>query len=124
MKRRLRPQGERIERGLRPKGERIERGLRPQGERVERDLRPQGERIERSLRPKGAATSQPRATPWVYENKHPSALKGRENGSHHEIAGPRCDALSGLVVVGICYPGRCPGLACFCPVGAPNGALA
>ena len=82
------------------------------------------------LRPEGATLLQPRATPWVCEPTNSSALKGRDKSRTTtremeigDIMRPPGGyaALSGLGMFGARYPGRCPGLYYFCPVGARNG---
>ena len=83
------------------------------------------------LRPEGATTSQPGATPWVCDSSNQSALKGRDNGRTRDTESMNltirqwpardCAALSGLGLFGAQYPGRCPGLDYFGPVGAKKG---
>ena len=65
--------------------------------------------------PNGAATCQPRATPWVGYPKNPSP----EGAAHrrNDLQMRVCFALSGLDVCFIGFPGRCPGLIYFAPLG-------
>ena len=73
------------------------------------------------MRPKGASITQPRATPWVHATEKISALKGRDNGSRRGFHRHDDAALSGLGIFDPSYPGRCPGLSYYCPVGAQRG---
>ena len=75
--------------------------------------------VKRLKRPEGATIFQPRATPRVNRPTISSGLKGRDNVGNARgrmrmdfVAilrwPPGYAALSGLVMFGACYPGRCP----------------
>jgi hypothetical protein len=67
--------------------------------------------------PEGAATNQPRATPWVGVVMRTASPERAKHGS-------ACDALSGLMESRrFSLPGRCPGLICYRPFGAPEANI-
>ena len=73
----------------------------------------------RVFRPERHSTNQPRATPWGTKKQSNQALKGRNNLR----ADTFCFALSGLPMgFLISFPGRCPGLICYGPLGAKKNA--
>ncbi len=88
------------------------------------------------VRPNGAATWQPRATPWGPEHNNAGALKGRNSNGldiPHSLSmnlvhlefderyvwdWRLVSPLQGFFVSRVADPGRCPGLSCWCPLGA------
>ena len=82
----------------------------------------------RSSLPQRGRIIQPRAAPWVTGPIRSTALKGRDNPATPALVAPtatitphrRMDyaALSGRMIFGAHFPGRCPGLDYGRPFGA------